>query len=130
MSADLPAIAQLNERFLLDYPQEAARSLEKMPVSGMVDVLRGQSPAAQLASWQALATDRAAEALTALPVEHAAHLLGAADAQVSLAALGQLAAEQRETLIGALPEAAAAELRSLLHDGSAHRCGERRIVGG
>ncbi|MCC6630551.1 MAG: magnesium transporter [Gammaproteobacteria bacterium] len=114
MSADLPAIAQLNERFLLDYPQEAARSLEKMPVSGMVDVLRGQAPAAQLASWQALAADRAAEALTALPVEQAAHLLGAADAQVSLAALGQLAAEQRETLIGALPEAAAAELRSLL----------------
>jgi hypothetical protein len=46
MSAELAAIARLNERFLLDYPREAARSLEKMPVSGMVEVLRGQSPAA------------------------------------------------------------------------------------
>ena len=69
----------------------------------------GQSPAAQLASWQALAADRAAEALTALPVEQAAQLLAAADAQVSLAALGQLAAAQRETLIGALPESRAAD---------------------
>mgnify|MGYP000343617374 CR=1 FL=1 len=47
MSAELPAILQLNERFLLEYPHEAARSLETLPVARMVETLRTQSPAAQ-----------------------------------------------------------------------------------
>jgi len=114
MSADLAAVAQLNERFLLEYPQEAARSLEKMPVAGMVEALRTQSPAARLASWQALAADRAAEALVALPAEQASTLLAEADSQVSLAALSQLAVAQRATLLGNLPEAVMAELQPLL----------------
>ncbi|HMA11929.1 MAG TPA: magnesium transporter [Steroidobacteraceae bacterium] len=114
MSAELTAIARLNERFLLDFPHEAARSLEKLPVAGMVEVLGAQSPEAQLASWQALAADRAAEALLALPAAQAAQLLTGAESQVSLRALSQLSAAQRETLLGPLPEAAAAELRGLL----------------
>ena len=32
MSAELAAVTQLNERFLRDYPHEAARSLEKLSV--------------------------------------------------------------------------------------------------
>ena len=76
MSAELAAIAQLNERFLRDYPHEAARSLEKLTVAGMVDVLGGQSPEAQLSTWKALSADRAAEALTSpCPAEHATQLL-------------------------------------------------------
>jgi magnesium transporter len=114
MSAELTAITQLNERFLLSYPHEAARSLESMPVAGMVEALRTQSPAARLSSWQALAVDRAAEALTALPAEQATLLLAEADAQVSLAALAQVPAAQRDALLGALPEQISSELRSLL----------------
>jgi magnesium transporter len=114
MSADLAAVARLNERFLLDYPREAARSLERMPVAGMVDVLRAQSRVARLASWQALAADRAAEALVALPAEQAVALLTDADAQLGFAALAQLSLSQREPLLGALPEAVGAELRALL----------------
>jgi len=114
MSAELAAVAQLNERFLLEYPQEAARSLERMPVAGMVEALRTQSPAARQASWQALAADRAAEALVALPAEQASTLLVEADSQVSLAALSQLSAAQRATLLDGLPQAVAAELRPLL----------------
>jgi magnesium transporter len=114
MSAELAAVARLNERFLLEYPREAARSLERMPVAGMVDVLRAQSPVARLASWQALAADRAAEALVALPSDQAVALLADADAQVGFAALAQLSASQREPLLAALPETVGAELRSLL----------------
>lgn len=114
MSAELAAVARLNERFALEYPREAARALERMPVAGMVEVLRAQSPEARLASWQSLAADRAAEALVALPADQATALLADADAQVGFAALAQLAAAQREPLLDALPEAAGAELRSLL----------------
>jgi magnesium transporter len=114
MSVDLPAIAQLNERFLLDYPHEAARSLEGMPVTRMVETLRTQSPAAQLSSWQALAADRAADVLAALPIEQAIELLVEADAQASLSALSQLPGSQRDALLHALPDSVASELRSLL----------------
>ena len=114
MSAELAAVAQLNERFLRDYPHEAARSLEKLTVAGMVDVLGGQSPEAQLATWKALSADRAAEALTSLPAEHATQLLTNSESQASLRALSQLPAAKREALIAPLPEAVAAELRALL----------------
>jgi magnesium transporter len=114
MSAELAAIAQLNERFLRDYPHEAARSLEKLTVAGMVEVLGGQSPEAQLATWAALSADCAAEALTSLPVEQVTQLLTSSESQVSLRALSQLSAAKREALLGPLPDAVAQELRALL----------------
>lgn len=114
MSAELAAVAQLNERFLLEFPREAARSLEGMPVAGMVETLRAQSPTARLSSWQALASDRAAEALAALPLEQAKALLVAADAQTGACALLQVPAAQREALLAALPADAAAGLQVLL----------------
>ena len=114
MSAELAAVTQLNERFLRDYPHEAARSLEKLSVAGMVEVLGGQSPEAQLATWKALSADRAAEALTSLPAEQATRLLTVAESQVGLRALSQLSAAKRETLLAPLPEALATELRALL----------------
>lgn len=114
MSAELAAIAQLNERFLRDFPHEAARSLEKLTVAGMVEVLAGQSPEAQLATWQSLSADRAAEALSSLPAEQATQLIIAADAQVSLRALSQLSGAQCEALLGVLPESVSNELRALL----------------
>jgi magnesium transporter len=114
MSAELAAIAQLNERFLRDYPHEAARSLEKLPVAGMVEVLGGQSPEAQLATWNALSADRAAESLTSLPAEQATQLLTASESQACLRALSQLSGAKREALLAPLPEAVAGELRALL----------------
>ena len=114
MSAELTAMSLLNERFLLDYPQEAARVLEGLSADTTVAALQSRSPAAQLRTWQALASDRAADVLEALPDERARALLAEADPQVSIAALAHVNPARREVLLTALPDSAAADLRALL----------------
>ncbi len=114
MSAELTAMSLLNERFLLDYPQEAARVLEGLSADATVAALQLRSPAAQLRTWQALASDRAADVLEALPDERARELLAEADPQVSIAVLAHVNPARREVLLTALPESAATDLRALL----------------
>ena len=36
------AIAALNRRYLLDYPREAARRIESLPLAGAAEILAGQ----------------------------------------------------------------------------------------
>jgi magnesium transporter len=114
MSAELAAIALLNERFLLDYPREAARVLEGLSPDATLAALQARSDTAQLRAWQALAPDRAADVLEALPAERAGQLLSAADPQVGAAALTHVKPARRDALLAALPEGVAADLRALL----------------
>lgn len=120
MSAD-SAVTMLNERFLLQYPAEAARALGAMPAAASIQVLQNQSPAALQRCWQALAPDRAAEVLTALPTARALSLVTACDPQAVVAALAHLEAARRATLLDALPAEQAEELRELMkcQDGTA-----------
>ena len=104
MSAELKAVALLNERFLLDYPSEAARALEGMPANAAIEVLQSSSPAAQLRCWQALSPDLAAEVLAALPAESAQTLLAGSDPQAVVAALAHVDLARRATLLAAVPE--------------------------
>jgi magnesium transporter len=114
MSAELAAISLLNERFLEDYPFEAARALEGLPADAATEILQARSTAAQLLCWQALSPDRAAEVLAALPAGSAQHLLAASDPQVGVAALAHLDAPRREALLAAAPEPVSRELRELM----------------
>src|SRR5689334_1797423 len=114
MSAEPAAMAALNERFLQAYPQEAARVLETLPADVTVAALQARSAAAQLGTWQALASDRAADVLEALPVEDARQLLAHSDPQIGIAALAHVNPSRREALLTALPEAAATDLRALM----------------
>ena len=52
-----PAEAALTQRFLLDYPHEAARLFEAMPADDAAALLAAQPPHAALRAWQALAPD-------------------------------------------------------------------------
>ncbi|HXC60251.1 MAG TPA: CBS domain-containing protein [Steroidobacteraceae bacterium] len=114
MSAELATVALLNERFLTDYPFEAARALEALPTESTVSILRSRSAKARLRTWQALAPDRAADVLIALDAQTAQQLLLESDPQVSVAALSQVDASRREGLLAALPEEAAADLRHVM----------------
>ncbi len=114
MSAEVSAVSALNERFLLDYPREAARALEKIPEDIAVEMLLQRSASARLQTWQVLAPDLAARVVMALPVESALQLLAEGDPQVSVAALAQLESAPREALLSALRAPAAQELRMLM----------------
>jgi hypothetical protein len=56
-AAALPGAAALNQRFLLDYPHEAARLLESMPAAEAAAVLAPHPAHAVVRAWQALGPD-------------------------------------------------------------------------
>lgn len=114
MSDELAAVSLLNERFLTDYPLEAARALEAQSAEATIQVLQARSPAALLRCWQALSPDRAADVLDALPAGSAQHLLSGSDPQISVAALSHLAPARQEQLLAALPDTVSRELRELM----------------
>jgi Mg/Co/Ni transporter MgtE len=114
MSAELAAVSLLNERFLMDYPFEAARALETLSGEAAAGVMQSCSPAAQLRCWQALSPDRAAEVLAGLPAASAQLLLSGSDPQIAVAALGHMDLLRREALLAAVPEPVYSELRELM----------------
>lgn len=109
-----PAVAALNRRFLLDYPHEAARRLEAMPVEDAASLLAAQPPHAAVRAWQALAADVARAVLECVPDALARQLLTDAEPAVSAAVLSHLDEEAREARLRALDPQVAHELRELL----------------
>lgn len=110
----MSAEAALNERFLLDYPREAARELEAMPADEAAALLAAAAPRAAVRAWQSLAPDVARELLERLPGPLAAHLLAEAEPAASIAALAQLDAEERARRLGELDPQVARELAALV----------------
>jgi len=91
----MSAEAALNERFLLDYPREAARELEALPAEEGAALLAAAAPRAAVRAWQALAPDVARALLERLPEPFAAQLLAESEPAASVAVLAQLDAEER-----------------------------------
>src|SRR5688572_22778514 len=110
----MSAEAALNERFLLDYPREAARELESMPPEEAAAFLTTVAPRAAVRAWQALAPDIARAALEHLPEPLAAQLLMEAEPAASVAALAQLDAEERARRLAQLDPQVARELAALV----------------
>ncbi len=140
MAADTPRIAAspltdnnaeaaLTQRFLLDYPHEAARLFEAMPADDAAALLAAQEPHAALRAWQALAPDVARQTLTSLPQSLALHLLAEAEPVVSVAVLTQLDANERKAWLALLHKDVAQELMELLAypDDSAGRMMDPRV---
>jgi len=125
-----PLVAALNERFLLDFPQEAARELEAMPTEDVVPVLIGQAPRAVVGAWEVLAPDIAAELLAKFPLDLARHVLTEAEPMASIAALLQLDSAAREPHLAALSPPVAQELRELMSypENSAGRLMDPRVA--
>jgi len=112
VSADA-AVAALNQKFLLDFPGEAARELESMPVADAAALLASHAPRAAVRAWEALAPDVAREVLERLPADLARHVLAEAEPASSVAVLSQLEPEAREQRLATLDKEVARELRDL-----------------
>jgi magnesium transporter len=126
----LPAISALNRRFLLDYPHEAARRLEAMPVDDAATLLAAQPVHAAVRTWQALGSDVARAVLEAVPDTLAKQLLTDSEPTASAAVLAQVDPEEREPRLRALDPQVAQELRDLLEysDDSAGRLMDMRVT--
>ncbi len=110
----LPAIAALNQRFLVDYPHEAARELEAMTIADAAELLAAQPPRAVVRAWQALMPDIAREVIAKLPPPLASHVLAESEPVASVGVLAQIEPAERERLLGLLDAQVGRELRELL----------------
>jgi magnesium transporter len=113
--AESQAVAEaLSRRFLLDYPAEAARRIERMPAPESVMLLGGQPPHVLIRVWELLASDVAAAVIEGLPPALAAELVSEATPTASVAALAQLEQPARERLLAQLRPEISRELQELL----------------
>ncbi len=112
--AAVAADAALTQRYLLDYPHEAARLFEAMPAAEAVEMLAAQPPHAVSRAWQALTGDVARNVLELLPEPLALHLLAEAEPAAAVAVLAQFDADEREGWLQRLDKEVANELRALL----------------
>ncbi|MBX3607714.1 MAG: magnesium transporter [Piscinibacter sp.] len=111
----LPAAdAALTQRFLLDFPHEAARVLEALPADDAAALLAAQAPHAALPAWQALAPDAARSVLERVPEPLGRHLLAEAEPVASVAVLTQFDEQGRRQWLQRLDAEVARELRELL----------------
>jgi len=113
-AAALPAAVALNERYLLDYPLEAARLLEGMSAEDGAALLAQHPAYAVVRAWQALAADAARAILDRLPEPLASTLISEAEPEASVAVVAQWDADERERRLAALDAQVARELRALL----------------
>jgi magnesium transporter len=113
MSADA-AVAALHERYVLDFPFEAARELESLPAPAASGLLAALPARAVVRAWEAMTRDVAREVLEGLPDGHAAHLLAEAEPAVSAAVLAQFDGEKRQQLLAGLDPQVARELVEML----------------
>jgi magnesium transporter len=108
------AVAALNQRYLLDYPHEAARQLEAMPPEDVAELLAVPAPHAAARAWQVLAPDIAAAVLELVPEGLARVMLSEAEPSMAVAVLTQLEAKVRANMLKLLDAQVARELRGLL----------------
>jgi magnesium transporter len=109
------AVAALNLRFLLDYPREAARHLEAMPVQEISSMLAEQPLHAVVPVWSNLATDVEQAVFSELPEPRAAPLLAELEPARSAALLNRLDEESRARYKSLLAPQVSAEIDALMH---------------
>jgi len=115
MTADaLPAVIALNQRYLLDFPHEAARRLETMAAQDVGELFSVQPPHAVVRAWEALAPDVARAVLECVPEALGRYLLAEAEPAASAAVLAQIEPAERERVLAALDPQVSSELRELL----------------
>jgi magnesium transporter len=108
------AVAALNLRYLLDYPREAARRIEAMPISEVSEMLASQPLHAVVPVWHSLATDVEQAVFTGLPEQRAAELLAELEPARSAALLNRLEDDECERYKKLLKPQVAAEIRALM----------------
>lgn len=111
---DLSVNNELNRRYMIDYPLEAAQVIETLPFDTVIEILGQQAINVILPIWPYLATDIAERILLNLPDSLQKALLTELDPTVCIRFLNRLNRDKTQTLLGMLDTQIARELQSLL----------------
>lgn len=108
------AIAALNQRYFLDFPQEAARQLETLPPAEIGELLARYPVHAVVRPWQRLTPDVARAVLDHVDARLAAYLLTESSPVIGAAVLAQCNAEERARFLESVDSPVSQELSELL----------------
>ncbi len=108
------AVEALNLRYLLDYPGEAARELERMDTQAVAALLAQQPAHAVLPVWEQLTSDVEQAVIMLLPDTLVRHILSELEPALAVALLVRLDADDKTRYMGLLDPQVAAELAKLM----------------
>jgi magnesium transporter len=108
------AVAELDRRFLLDYPWEAARRIESLEPRAVLPALAAQNPATLLEAWRRLAPGVAADLILRLPPAHAGRLLSDLLPQEAARIIERQPSTERESLLALVAAEARREIQRLM----------------
>jgi magnesium transporter len=108
------AVAELNLRFLLDYPAEAAHRLEVMPPDEVAELLAAQPIHAVVPVWQYLAVDVEQAVIGSLPEPAVLRFLGEIEPARAAALLLRVDPDRRDHYLALLDAPVARELRAMM----------------
>lgn len=108
------AIEALNLRYLLDYPGEAARELERMDPDAVAALLAQQPAHAVIPVWEQLTSDIEQAVIRLLPDDMVRHVLSELEPALAVALLVRLDDDERTRFLGLLDPQIAAELAKLM----------------
>jgi len=114
MTAAAATLDLLNRRFLLDFPGEAARTLESMSAADAAILLARQPLHAVLTVWPFLSGDVAEQVFEHLPERNVRMMLNELEPAQSVALLSRLAPDERTRRLALLDEGVRHELDTLL----------------
>lgn len=104
----------LNRTFFLDFPDDAARELEKISTREAAEILGAQSPHISARVMDRMSPGSVTAILKKLPRDIAIQFLCNLETGVSISQLNALNKEEREDLFAGMEKMTAAEFRSLL----------------
>ncbi len=108
------AVEALNLRYLLDYPGEAARELERMDAQAVATLLAQQPAHAVLPVWEQLTSDVEQAVITLLPDALVRHILSELEPALAVGLLVRLDADDQARYMALLDPQVAAELAKLM----------------
>jgi magnesium transporter len=108
------AITALNQRYFLDFPQDAARQLEAMSAQEIAELLSNYPPHAAVRPWQRLTPDVARAVIEHLDPKISAYLIAESSPVASAAVLAQCNDADRAALLQSVDAQVAQELREVL----------------
>lgn len=114
MSGHDRALQLLNERFILEYPREAARKIEQIPVNDASDILARLPMATVAPMIEHVLPEVAARILVTLPDEAIDRLLAEVPAVCAVRVLGFLDEQTVSGLLNRLDDAISDEIEGLL----------------
>ena len=123
-------IAIVNRAFLLDYPTDAARVIDALPLADAIEILTAQQPDAVAAAWRYLSPARIDEILGHLSDDSLQQVLTLIDPSLAATALARADEAQRARCLALLDPAVAKELTHLMSypPGSAGRVMDARVT--